>query len=213
MFWLRKLGDLLNALFSVNGHRAELVEEPATKIAETVVDKPLLRKDEMLSVHFSLFELTATSNTSLQAQNRTLTNNQMDKLIILANHAEVIREICGAAVKIHSGYRSSLLNGVTLGSSSTSQHPKCEALDLDVKGQSVEDTFNKLLAAARAKKFRFGQLILEKAERSCGVAMWVHCSVVGTLAPEKVGQVLRMDAGIDGKPKYTLIDHLKFPEL
>lgn len=175
-------------------------------------DKPIERaSDQKLSEHFSLFELTITSNASLQKQNRMLSDNQVQKLEKLSRLAESIRGICGAApVIIHSGYRSSDLNGATIGSSSTSQHPKCEAIDFDVKGQEVETTFVKLLAAAKEGKLRFGQLILERAERSYGTVKWIHCSVVGTLSPEKVGQVLKMEAGLNGKPVYTLIDKIKF---
>lgn len=203
MYWLRLLGSMVDTLFKTNGHR-DVVSVPENT-------DPVLRQDVALTAHFSLFELTVTSNASLQGLNHTLTDKQVDKLTVLANHAEVVREICGAPINIHSGYRNDALNGVTVGSSSTSQHPKCEALDLDVKGQTVEQTFNLLLAAARAGKFKFGQLIIEQAERSYGVAQWVHCSVIGTLDPDKVGQVMKMEAGPDGKPNYVLIDHLKFP--
>jgi zinc D-Ala-D-Ala carboxypeptidase len=202
MFWLRKLSDIVNALFRSNGRREE--------VAVDTSDEPLLRLDEQLSPHFSLFELTTTSNKKLQEENRTLTYEQMCRLIILANHAESIREICGnAPVRVHSGYRSDSLNGATSGSSSASQHPRCEALDMDVMNQSVEDTFNKLLAAARVGKFKFGQLIIEKAGRDYGVSQWVHCSIIGTLDTTKVGQVMRMTE-VDGKFNYVLIDHLKF---
>ena len=164
-----------------------------------------------LSEHFTLEELTATSNEALQAKNRELTDEQVEKLKILAAHAERIRELCGGRpVRVHSGYRSPDLNGATLGSSSTSQHPRCEALDLDVIGQPLPDTFNALLTAARAGKFKFGQLILERADRGLSVSEWVHCSVPGSLDPEKVGQVMKMEAGPDGKPHYVLIDRLNF---
>lgn len=169
--------------------------------------------DMQLSTHFSLYELTVTSNAALQEKNRELTMEQTQKLATLALHCEAIREICGGhAVKIHSGYRSAALNGATLGSSKTSQHPLCEAVDLDVPGQSVEETFGDLLTAARAGRFKFGQLILEYAQREYGAVKWVHCSVAGSLPPEKVGQVLKMVAGVDGKPKYELLDRLTFKE-
>lgn len=195
MHWL---ADLILAIFS-----KKTVEMPTE-------DTPKLREDQKLSEHFSLFELTATDNVSLQEVNRTLMNDQVEKLRTLAAHAEVIRSICGVPIKIHSGYRSGALNGATVGSSSTSQHPRCEAIDFSGAGQRVDDTFNLLLAAARSKKFKFGQLILEKAERSYGTVTWVHCSVVGTLDIKKVGQVMKMVAGADGKPCYTLIDTIKF---
>lgn len=166
-----------------------------------------------LSEHFSLFELTTTSNAALQAKNRELTTEQVQKLVTLAYHCETIRSLCaGRAMKIHSGYRSADLNGATHGSASTSQHPRCEAVDFDVPGQDLGETFRLLHEAARAGKFQFGQLILEIAARPYGSAAWVHCSVVGTLAPAKVGQVMRMNAGPDGKPHYELVEKLEFKE-
>ena len=202
--WLRKLSDLVSILFRTNGHR-ERVDMPDD-------NKEVSREDVKLSDHFSLFELTSTSEAKLQAANRLLSNNQMKKMKELAAHCEIIREICGGPVVIHSGYRSILLNGVTKGSSSTSQHPKCEAVDFHVSGQTVEETFEKLLAAARQQKFKFGQLIIERADRGFATVQWVHCSVIGTLDPNKVGQVMKMVAGLDGAPHYISIDHLKFSE-
>lgn len=164
-----------------------------------------------LSEHFSLDELTVTSNDALQAANRVITDDQFVKLTALAAHCEILRAICGGRpLRIHSGYRSPALNGATTGSSSTSQHPRCEAVDFDVPGQTIEDSFNELLAAARAGKFKFGQLIIETAERSYGTVKWVHCSVIGTLDPSKVGQVMKMQSGPDGKPHYVLVDQIKF---
>lgn len=174
--------------------------------------------DQKLTTHFSLYELTVTANASLQAANRELTTEQLQKLNFLAHHCEQIRDFCGdASLRIHSGYRSEALNGATHGASSTSQHPRCEAVDFDVAGQPLDVTFALLLAAAKAGRFRFGQLILEQADRGYkdadgkeSIAHWVHCSVIGTLAPEKIGQVLKMVAGPDGKPHYELVEQIKF---
>lgn len=177
--------------------------------------------DTQLTEHFSLEELTVTSNTALQAANRVLSGVQVDELRRTAEDVcEPVREICGGApVRIHSGYRSQALNGATRGASGTSQHPKCEAVDLDVPGQTVDQSFALILAAARAGKFQFGQLILEAADRGYrsadgteSIARWVHVSRVGTLAPEHVGQV--MEANWDeaeGKFDYKLIDRLAWP--
>lgn len=166
---------------------------------------------ENLSEHFTFEELTVTSNAALQADNRIVSGEQLSKLKALADHCELMRAICGEEpMKIHSGYRSPTLNGATVGSSSTSQHPRCEAVDFDVPGQTIEDTFQRLLASARAGQFRFGQLILEVADRGYETVRWVHCSVIGTLDPAKVGQVMKMVAGPDGKPHYELIDQIKF---
>lgn len=172
-------------------------------------DKPILRTDDrQLSDHFFLSELTHTDNPGFQAANRTLSDNQIQKLIKLARHGEAIRSICGGPVRVHSAYRCPELNGATNGSSSTSQHPRCEAMDLDVPGQSVDETFQRLYVAAKAGRFQFGQLILEEAHRGYQVARWVHCSEIGTLTPAKVGQVLRMKDGA-----YELLDQIKFEQI
>ncbi len=176
--------------------------------------------DMKLSEHFSLYELTVTSNAALQEKNRELDNAQVQKLATLALHCEAIRELCGGRpLNVHSGYRSLSLNGATKGASSTSQHPRCEAIDFDVAGQPLDDTFGKLLDAAREGKFTFGQLILESADRGYkdangaeSIAHWVHCSVIGTLPPEKVGQAMKMVAGADGKQHYELVEKLTFKE-
>lgn len=172
-----------------------------------------------LSEHFGLYELTKTANAALQDKNRELTEEQVAKLRYLAvEHCERLRYICGGdALRVHSGYRSPALNEATAGSSSTSQHPRCEAVDFDVPGQEIEDSFNAILDAARQGLFSFGQLIIEQADRGYRdpagqevFSRWIHCSVIGTLNPDKVGQVLRMKAGPDGKQTYTLLDRLKF---
>lgn len=176
--------------------------------------------DMKLSTHFSLYELTATSQAALQDKNREVTMAQVQKLGALALQAEAIREICGGRpLRVHSGYRSEDLNAATHGSAAHSQHPRCEAIDFDVSGQPLDDTFAELLRAAREGRFHFGQLILEEADRGYkdadgreSIARWVHCSVIGTLDRAKVGQAMKMVAGADGKPHYELIDKLDFKE-
>lgn len=170
--------------------------------------------DRPLTPHFSLYELTKTNNAALQERNRDLLPDQIEKLTDLAKFAENLRAICGGGpLRIHSGYRSPDLNGATHGSSSTSQHPRCEAIDFDVPGQTIEQSFGTLLMAARTGKLKFGQLIIEEAKRDYGVAQWVHASVIGTLDPEKVGEVMRMQAGPDGEPHYQFVCKLQFSEV
>lgn len=173
--------------------------------ADRAVDRTT---DVQLTENFGLFELTVTANAGLQALNRKLSDAQVEKLTRLARHAEGIRRVCGGPVRVNSGYRSLALNGLTTGSSSTSQHPKCEALDFTVIGKDLEDSFVLLRAEAAAGRFVFGQLIIEEARRDYGVVRWLHCSLIGTLNPEKVGQVLRMVNGA-----YELIEQIKFEPL
>ena len=170
------------------------------------------RPDQQLTKNFRLYELTVTSNANLQEQNRILDDDQLRKLGLLAQFAEGIRHLCGdSQMRIHSGYRCDAVNGATPGSSSTSQHPRCEAIDFDIPGQDLETTFQTLIAAAKDGKFCFGQLIMEAAHRDYGVARWVHASVVGTLDPEKVGAVERAEAGADNVFVYQAVDKINFP--
>lgn len=172
-----------------------------------------------LTPHFSVDELTVTSNAALQASNRVLTDDQVAKLAVLAAHLETVRAICGnVPLRVHSAYRSDAVNGATRGAASTSQHPKCEAADFDVPGQTVNETFLALLTAARAGTFKFGELIIESADRGYknadgteSISCWVHCSVIGTINPDHVGQV--MTAAWNEATKkfvYTLVDRIKF---
>lgn len=194
---MESAGKFVEHLFKQNGHRGPMKSD-------------YLREDVRLSEHFSLYELTITSNKALQERNRILSDEQVEKLKTLAEHAEAIRTICEAPVIINSGYRGEVLNIMTLGSSSTSQHPRCEAMDFYVKGMAHEEVFNRLLDMAKQGRFKFGQLILERAARSYGTAVWIHCSVIGTLDPSKVGQAMIMNAGIDGKQHYKLVEQVKF---
>lgn len=168
--------------------------------------------DYRLSPHFTFFELTVTNNADLQARNRIVLPGDEGKPEALAEFLDGPRAICGGPLRIHSGYRCPELNGATVGSAKTSQHMKWEAGDLDEPGIPTEYTFHKLLEAARAGKLRFGQLILEQAVRDYGVSKWVHVSMVGTLDPSKVGQVMTMQCGTDGKLHYTLIETIKQAE-
>jgi hypothetical protein len=164
-----------------------------------------MRENQDLSMHFSLYELTRTDNAALQAKNREVSDEQIGKLTQLAGWLEGgPRDVVGA-MHAHSGYRCDELNGSLPGHSTTSQHVKCEALDFDHPGEEVDITFKKLWDAAKARKFRFGQIILEK-DLTTG-AKWVHISCVGTLNPDHVGQVMTMTKSKEGR-KYEILERI-----
>jgi hypothetical protein len=163
-------------------------------------------ENQKLTEHFSLYELTRTDNAKLQEANRTLTPEQVVKLISLAHWLETGPRTVVGAMLSHSGYRCDALNGSLPGHSTTSQHVKCEALDFHCPGETVDVTFKKLWDAAKAKKFAFGQLILEK-DLTTG-AQWVHISCVGTLNPNHVGQVMTMTKSHEGR-KYEILERIK----
>lgn len=159
------------------------------------------RTDRPISEHFKLYEMTVTSNSALQQENRTLTAMQITKLGELALLMETVREICGDPISIHSGYRSPSLNAATAGSALHSQHMLCEAADWSIAGapgtaEAVEGPFQKVLSAAKSGQIKFGQLIIESAARDYGSVYWVHISLGAPYRDQsRCGEVLRMENG------------------
>lgn len=168
-----------------------------------------LQENRQISEHFSLYELTVTNNTALQQENRTLTPDQVKKLGELALLMENVRSIVGAPVSIHSGYRCPALNAATVGSAVKSQHMLCEAADWSIAGRpdtsyEVEMPFQKVLAAAKSGQIKFGQLIVESAQRDYGSVSWVHISLGQPYRDiSRCGEVLRMTNG-----SYILIEKI-----
>ena len=144
------------------------------------------RDNKQLTPHFSLYEMTATLNADLQERNRDLSDEQVGKLLNMARFMEFIRLIIGRPLIVHSGYRCMELNGATPGSSTTSQHPLCEACDFNAEDLTPEQCYN--LLCYEAPFLQFGQLIWEKR----GDKEWVHISVKGSRPPEKCGQIFKI---------------------
>lgn len=166
-------------------------------------------RDSWLSPHFSLFALTRTEHTDLQDENRIITIEEEIKLRDLANLLEDLRAALGCDIDVHSARRCQSLNS-RVGSSSKSQHLLCEAADLSPAGPddeaSVSAAHAKLVAAAKAGRFRFGQLILETqgAGRE-GRKVWIHASLGRPYRDAaRCGEVFRMD---DGK-RTSPIEHV-----
>jgi len=173
---------------------------------------PMPRADMALTANFGLWELTKTNNAALQAKNRILTDAQVRKLKEVAELMEKVRTIIGGAVDVHSGYRSPDLNAATKGAAPKSQHMLCEACDWSPAGPdteaSIEAAFQKVLAAAKRGEIKFGQLIVEQAQRGYSKSIWVHVSIGRPYrAADRCGEVMRM-VEKDGKAVYTLIERL-----
>jgi hypothetical protein len=166
---------------------------------------------DRLLIKRTLYHMTVTDNTALQAKNRVLTEAQVLKLTQVDQLMCQVEVILGQNVNVHSGYRSPELNGVTPGSAKKSQHMLCEACDWSIEGapgtaEAVEIPFQKIWAAAKEGRIKFGQLIVETADRSYGKVYWIHISLgLPYRDPARCGEVLRMVPGPDGKPVYTLI--------
>ena len=142
-----------------------------------------------LTPHFSLSELTVTSNKDLKATNQVQAEKQLGKMYMLAGFAERVREIVGKPLIITSGYRCPALNKA-VGGASSSQHKLAEAIDFKCKGLTNEQIACKIAVS----DLKFQQLIIEHS----GGAAWVHISIGSKR------EVLRYKDG-----KYTLLGELK----
>jgi hypothetical protein len=163
-----------------------------------------VRTDMKLTDHFSLFDLTKTDHTELQAANRDLTDDQVKKLTLLAELLEEIRLVINMPMVPDDAYRCPALNKVD-GGVAHSQHEDCEAADWVPLGITTTDKlypiFKIIWDAAKAKKFAFGQLLFEESTHVAGNA-WIHVSLGYPYRElDKCGQVLHMKQG-----KYELFE-------
>ena len=124
------------------------------------------KKEEKLTPHFSIDELTWTSVKKFQKKNSQV---ELGKLYMLAGFAERIREIVGQPLIVSSGYRCPELNKY-LGGVSTSQHCLCEALDIICKKMSVREMFDKI----NKSDLKYDQMIIEVNKSG---DMWLHISI------------------------------------
>lgn len=122
-----------------------------------------------LTEHFTLEELSTTNKKEFKAENIKYAEKFLDGNIQhLANFAEKVREIIGSPMTISSGVRCPQLNS-SVGSSSKSQHIKCEAIDFIPLKITVKKAFGLL----RTSNLEFGQLICEIK----GKVAWIHISI------------------------------------
>ena len=139
-----------------------------------------------LSPHFTLEELTRTSQTALQATNRAEAQAFLSSLTELAALLEVIRVHFGKPLKINSGFRGASVNAGTPGSSKTSQHMKGEAADIEIPGVDDAELHRWIV---KDSGLRFGQCILERPPGRS----WVHVSICGTRDPKRCNEALTFD--------------------
>ena len=128
-----------------------------------------------LTEHFTLEELSTTNKKEFKAENIKYAEKFLDgKIQHLANFAEKVREILNLNSKIEifiditQGVRCPKLN-LAIKGSTTSQHPKCEAIDFIPINMTVKKAFDLL----RKSNLEFGQLILEIR----GDVAWIHISI------------------------------------
>jgi zinc D-Ala-D-Ala carboxypeptidase len=122
-----------------------------------------------LSTHFTLAELTRTSQSALADVNRAEALAYLPALRELAAMLEVVRMHFGKPLKVNSGFRGAV-NAATPGASKTSQHTKGEAADIESPGVDDAELHRWIVMESG---LRYGQCILERPPGRS----WVHLSL------------------------------------
>lgn len=114
-----------------------------------------------ISKHLRLAEITRSDAAKRNGIDNTPTAEHLENFKLLADKVfEPIREHFKTPIFISSGYRSKALNDFMKGSSSTSQHCKGQAIDIDMDGSTGEVT-NRMVFDFIKNKLDFDQLIWE----------------------------------------------------
>ena len=145
-----------------------------------------------LTDHFKLKELIGSSMALRLGISNEPTKEEVNKLKLLAEKLEAIRIRFDKPIIISSGFRGEELNKA-IGGSSTSQHVKCEAVDINLGSKAK----NKELFDFIKKYFSFDQMINEYDYN------WIHVSFKAN--DDNREQVLRA-VKINKRTKYILED-------
>lgn len=136
-----------------------------------------------LSEHFTLEEATVSQTAARQGiDNSHPPQEVIDAAIKTATRIEKVRALLGAPIHVTSWIRTPALN-IALGSKTTSQHLKGEAVDFICPTYGDPAAICKLLVA-NADLIRYDQLILEHT--------WVHISWNSIPNAIQRGQVLSL---------------------
>ena len=116
-----------------------------------------------ISEHFTLFEV-CNSDTALRLNidNRPTPQVVVNATATIKNVLEKVRTHFNAPVIVHCMYRCPALN-TKVGGVNTSQHLTGQAVDFNIQGISIQETFDYI-----RKNLIFDQIIQE--------GTWVHCS-------------------------------------
>lgn len=115
------------------------------------------KKEEKLTEHFSLEELTRTDEEELQEKNRAEGKLYKEQLKKLAEFAEQIRKIIDCPMVVTSAFRGEDLNK-KLGGSPTSKHRFGEAIDFIPKIKSAKEAFTEIIIS----NIIYHEIILER---------------------------------------------------
>lgn len=152
----------------------------------TKENKKQEKKEEKLTEHFSLEELTRTDETDLKELNLQEGRAIKEKLTKLAEFAESVRGVLGCPMVITSGFRCEKLNA-KLGGSPTSQHRFCEAIDFIPKKLDAETAFARIILSG----IDYGQLIYYTR----GISHFLHISMGAkrqNLKSDEVGKYVKL---------------------
>lgn len=126
-----------------------------------------------LSNHLDLSEVTRSESAKRNQISNMPTPEHIENFKLLAEKIfEPIREHFGVPIHISSGYRSEELNA-KIGGSSSSQHCKGQAIDIDMDG-STNGVTNKMVFDYIKDNLPYDQVIAEFPEN--GNIAWVHVS-------------------------------------
>ena len=147
-----------------------------------------------LSANFTLREFIKSQTASRRGIDNSPSEEHLENaLALFENVVQPVRDHFGPTI-ITSGYRSPELNEA-IGGSSTSQHSKGEAVDLEVMGTSTAEVCEWIAANCE-----FDQLILEFFEPGDVNSGWVHVSY--TRSGENRGETLTASK-VDGRTQYA----------
>jgi hypothetical protein len=149
-----------------------------------------------ISEHLDLSEVIRSEQAKRMGVSNMPTPEHIENIKKLAeNIFEPIRNNFRVPIHISSGYRSEALNKA-IGGSKTSQHSKCEAIDIDMDGSSNGVT-NKMVFDYIYKNLNFDQLIWEYGNDTN--PDWVHVSYSSSKPQRK--QALKCTR-VNGQPHY-----------
>jgi hypothetical protein len=149
------------------------VEIPYHKLhGEPVMNINEIKRTDKLSDNFRLSEFLKSQTASRRGIDNSPTDEHIKNMKILVDNVlQPLREDLGKPLVITSGYRSKALNDA-IGGSTSSQHSKGQAADIECLGMSNRD-----LAIFIRDNYDFDQLILEFYNPDEGEnSGWVHVS-------------------------------------
>jgi zinc D-Ala-D-Ala carboxypeptidase len=152
------------------------------------------RKQMKLSKNFTLTEFTKSQTALRKGLDNTMPEEHLEAAKLLAEHVlQPVREHFGITT-INSGYRGAELNKA-VGGSSTSQHCKGQAADIEVPGVSNYD-----VAKWIEENCDFDQVLLEFYTSGIPDSGWVHV----TYNKEGNRKKSLTATKVDGKTVYLL---------